>query len=161
MAVNRYRIEAFFDSQSLKYFTRADDDGDAAWVLFFGPTVGVMVHLWENGEYVLFRSLPIIHMSEALESVRLPIFEELMRRNHNLSIGHYGCTDEVMFEASLPIEDGDVTDDQLERMLRVVVLEVEKFGPKLRRLAAGQEISDEDAIDDLINRLIEGDEDSE
>lgn len=162
MAISRFRIEAFFDTQALKYFSRSDNSSDAAWVLFFGPCVSVIVHLWENGEYVLMRSLPVINLKECLPENRLAVLEKLMQRNRDLSIGHYGGTEEITFEASMGIEDGEVTDQQLERMIRVVVGEVEIFGPQIRRIGTGQPPleSTEESIEDLINRLIDSEDDT-
>ncbi|MEL7338705.1 MAG: YbjN domain-containing protein, partial [Planctomycetota bacterium] len=125
--------------------------------LFTGGA-GVTVTLGEDGEYVLFRSLPLLTWEEVAEEHRVALLEHLLQRNNRLKVGHYSQSDEITFESSLVVEDGEVTDQQLDRCMGAVVSEVTNHGPKIRALAYGQEI--EDSIDELIQRLIDDEDEA-
>jgi hypothetical protein len=55
-------------------------------------------------------------------------------------VGHYCGASEVRFEMTLPIEDGEVSDKQLGRILWTVSREVVRTGAKIRALARGEKI---------------------
>lgn len=88
----------------------------------------------------------------------MALLEHLLQRNNRLKVGHYSQSDEITFESSLVVEDGEVTDQQLDRCMGAVVSEVTNHGPKIRALAYGQEI--EDSIDELIQRLIDDEDEA-
>ena len=141
---------------------------------FFGEMTGVIVRLLENGECVLFRSLSILDLDEIDAEFRCDLFQAMLKRNDRLAVGHYSASSHIVFEAALPIEDGDVTDEQLGRLLSIVSSEVSNYGPKLRAIARGESdafrdivqddlLSDQtkESIDSLIQRLIDGDEETD
>lgn len=146
MAVTSYRIEAFFDAHELKYYRRMDEPDSGSWLLLFGSQTAITVRLMEAGECLLFRSLPIVDLSEAKPRNRAKVHEQLLARNDGLVVGHYSGSTEVHFEMTLPIEDGDVTDNQLGRILSTVSREVTRFGAKIRALANGEKVTLEDDI---------------
>lgn len=141
MAVTSYRIEAFFDAHDLKYYRRMDESDSGSWLLLFGSQTAITIRLMEDGECLLFRSLPIIDLSEVKPRNRAKVHEQLLARNDGLVVGHYSGSAEVHFEMTLPIEDGDVTDNQLGRILSTVSREVSRFGATIRALARGEKIT--------------------
>lgn len=177
MAVTSYRIEAFFDAHDLKYYRRMDEPDSGSWLLLFGSQTAITVRLMEDGECLLFRSLPIVDLSEAKPRNRAKVHEQLLARNDGLVVGHYSGSTEVHFEMTLPIEDGDVTDNQLGRILSTVSREVTRFGAKIRALARGEKVTleeeastspgelpfpetpDDAGIEDLMQRLFHPRED--
>ncbi len=144
MAVTSYRIEEFFEEHDLKFFRRIDEPDAGSWVLLFGSQTVITIRLLEDGECLLFRSLPILNLDESKPRHRAKVWETVLSRNDNLLVGHYSGSKEVCFEMTLPIEDGEVSNDQLGRILSTVSREVIRFGPKLRALAAGKKVDLED-----------------
>lgn len=161
MAVNQFRIEGFFDDEGLKYF-RAGEDGDAgSWYLMFGNKTGLSVRLLEDGECVLIRSGPLVHLDEFEYAGKCRVWEAMAHRNDQMMVGRYSGTESVVVEAALPIEDGDISDKQLKRLLGVVVNESNQFGAHLRRIVHDETVDViEDPIDGLMRQLIEGDSSS-
>lgn len=179
MAVTSDRIESFFETKDLKFYRRIDDGDSTSWLLLFGNQTIITLRLLEDGECLLFRSLPIVNLAEHKLEHQLAVCQHLMERNDGLMVGHYSGSKEVVFEMTLPIEDGDVSDDQLGRVLAVVSNEVIRFGPTLRAIARGESppdpgdslgsagdsssTSDADrppvSMDELMDRLCHGQDD--
>ncbi len=162
MAIDASLIETFLDSEELHYFKR--ECGEAikgSWTLFFEDKAGAVIHLIEDGECVMFRSLPILHIDEFDRKSQLRIFEAMAHRNDQLIIGRFCGTSTVYYEASLVIEDGEITGRQFHRILASVVSESNDFGVKLRRIGIDPSADTKpDPIDELMNQLIEGEEDA-
>ena len=157
MAVNQYRIEAFFDEEELRYFRAGEDAESGSWFLMFGNKTGVNVRLLEDGECVLVRSQPLVYLDEADQAGRYRVWEAMAYRNDQMVIGRYSGTEAVVVEAALPIEDGSVSDNQLKRVLGVVVNESNHFGPHLRQIVHDESVTvREDPIDGLMRKLLEG-----
>ncbi len=159
MAINSYRVEAYLDSQELVYFRSSADTDSPTWLLFFGEKANVTVRLIENGECLHFSTLTLLHLDELSDEVRLRVLDAVMERNARITVGRYSGRQQMIFEAALPIEDGDVTDDQIRRMMGSVILEQDQFGRELRGIARGEVNAEpeEDDIDELMRKLLEGD----
>ena len=157
MAVNQYRIEAFFDEEELRYFRAGEDTDSGSWFLMFGNKTGVNVRLLEDGECILIRSQPLVHLDEFDYPGRCRVWEAMAHRNDQMVVGRYSGTDDVVIEAALPIEDGEISDNQIKRMIGVVVNESNHYGPHLRRIAHDDTANvREDPIDGLMRQLLEG-----
>ncbi|MDA8745728.1 YbjN domain-containing protein [Rubripirellula amarantea] len=158
MAVNQFRIEAFFEEEELRYFRAGEDAEHGSWFLMFGNKTGVNVRLLEDGECLLIRSQPLVHLDEFDHAGRCRVWEAMAHRNDQMVIGRLSGADEVVVEAALPIEDGEISNTQIKRMLSVVVNESNSFGPHLRKLAHNDSLAiRHDPIDELMRKLIEGD----
>ena len=159
MAVNRFRIEAFFEEEELRYFRAGEDAEIGSWFLMFGNKTSVNVRLLEDGECILIRSQPLIHLDEYSREGRCRVWEAMAHRNDQMVVGRYSGTEDVVVEAALPVEDGEVSDNQLKRMLGVVVNESNHYGPHLRQIAHDESTKvREDPIDGLMRQLLEGQE---
>ena len=157
MAVNRFRIEAFFEEEELRYFRAGEDAETGSWFLMFGSKTGVNVRLLEDGECVLIRSQPLVHLDEFNREGRCRVWEAMAYRNDQMVVGRYSGTEDVVVEAALPIEDGEVSNNQLKRMLGVVVNESNHYGPHLRQIAHDETTKVcEDPIDGLMRQLLDG-----
>ncbi|MEM6691232.1 MAG: YbjN domain-containing protein [Planctomycetota bacterium] len=161
MAINEFRIESFLDNEELHYFRATTDEG-GAWFLMFGQKTGVHIRLLEDGECLLVRSLPLVHLDEYDEAGQTRVLRAMAQRNDQIMVGRYSGTETVIVEAALPIEDGEVSDNQIRRLLGVIVNESNYFGPQLRSTASDKDFVVEcDPIDDLMRKLIEGGEPSD
>ncbi|KAA1260572.1 hypothetical protein LF1_31120 [Rubripirellula obstinata] len=159
MAVNQFRIEAFFEEEELRYFRAGEDAESGSWFLMFGSKTGVNVRLLEDGECILIRSQPLVHLDEFSREGRCRVWEAMAHRNDQMVVGRYSGTENVVVEAALPIEDGEISDNQLKRMLAVVVNESNHYGPHLRQIAHDETVKvREDPIDGLMRQLLEGSE---
>jgi hypothetical protein len=159
VAVNQYRIEAFFEEEELRYFRAGEDAESGSWFLMFGSKTGVNVRLLEDGECILIRSQPLVHLDEFDHAGRCRVWEAMAHRNDQMVVGRYSGTEDVVIEAALPIEDGELSDNQLKRMLGVVVNESNHYGPHLRQIAHDETVKvREDPIDGLMRQLLEGSE---
>lgn len=159
VAVNQYRIEAFFEEEELRYFRAGEDAESGSWFLMFGNKTGVNVRLLEDGECLLVRSQPLVHLDEADQAGRYRVWEAMAYRNDQMVIGRYSGTEAVVVEAALPIEDGTISNNQLKRVLGVVVNESNHYGPHLRQIAHDETVTvREDPIDGLMRKLLEGSE---
>lgn len=157
MAVNRFRVEAFFEEEELRYFRAGEDAESGSWFLMFGNKTGINVRLLEDGECILIRSQPLVHLDEFSREGRCRVWEAMAYRNDQMVIGRYSGTENVVVEAALPVEDGDISDNQLKRLLAVVINESNNYGPHLRQIAHDENTKvREDPIDGLMRQLLEG-----
>lgn len=155
MAASRFSIESFLDSMELKYFTREGEE--TSWIIMFASNVGVVVNLGESGEYLLFRSFPLIDHTLLSPEKRNALNTSLLKLNNSFKIGHYCVDEDVVVETALPVEDGELTANQFRRCLSMVCREATTFKERLPVLL-GEEApkASEDAIGNLISRLIDG-----
>lgn len=159
MATNRFCIESFLDSMELKYFTQNDDE--PAWVVMFSPGIGVFLTLNEDGEYLRFRSLPLINRRMLTPGKNNLLNAALLKLNGNFKIGHFGGDDDIVVEMALPIEDSELTAGQFQRCMAIVCSEAIGFMKRLPGLIGDEEpAKEEDMIGELIHRLI-GDQPTE
>ncbi len=157
MAVSQYRIEAFFEAEGLHFFRSGEDSDLGAWFLMFGEKASVNVRLLEDGECLLVRSQPLVHLDEIDQAGRYRVWEAMAHRNDQMIVGRYGGTEIVIVEAALPIEDGDISNDQIKRILGIIVSEANHFGPQLRRIAHDETANiREEPIDGLMRQLLDG-----
>ena len=105
----------------------------------------------------MLRSLPLISLKSLPENEQSNLTRKLLQRNNSLMVGHYSADDAVVFETSLPIEDGEITSKQLICCLSVVSNEIGYFRKQLTALTSPPADS-VDSIDRLMRRLIDGDE---
>lgn len=84
--------------------------------------------------------------------------ERLLQRNYDLKLVK-ACVDrtdgEVMFGIRIPIEDGELTKQQVLRCLRAIGMAMHRHGGKLRRLIYTAEREDDDE-DDPLETLLAG-----
>jgi hypothetical protein len=155
MAASRFSIESFLDSMELKYYTQEGEN--ISWIIMFASNIGVVVNLGESGEYLLFRSLPLIDQTLLSPEKRNSLNTSLLKLNNSFKIGHYCVDDDVVVEAALPIEDGELTANQFRRCFSVVCREATTFRERLPVLLGEENAkTSEDAIGNLISRLIDG-----
>jgi hypothetical protein len=153
MATNRFCIESFMDEMELKYFTR--EEQETAWIVMFGPSTGVLLHLAEDGEYLMFRSLPVLDRKMLSVEKNNRLNAALLKLNEDFKLGHYCGDEQISIEAVLPIEDAELTAKQFHRCLAIVCGEAMKFKKRLPGLIGDEAPSEEDSIGELIQRLID------
>ena len=137
MATSAQFIERHFDGHQFAYF-RSNEGSDDSWVIWFGAQCGIRLRLIEDGECLLVSSLPIIHCDDVADSVRESFLHFLLRRNAGLLVGNYSFDEQLTFQHTLLIEASPMCDEQLERIIRVTVRELNQFSSELRRMASGR-----------------------
>ena len=110
MAVTNFRLEEMFEEADLK-FLRIDDD---RWMLPFA-TCYVRASLQEDGEVLHLRGSHVAELGELSQREHHRALLHFMRLNDRIKLGRFCGSQEVAFEICLPIEDGDLTVQQLER----------------------------------------------
>lgn len=159
MAINRFTIESYMEEMELKYFSREDDSG-AYWELFFAEDLGVMVRLMEEGEFLIVRSLPLAILKQLPDNQQANLVKQLLKRNDGLKLGHYSADDKIVFETSVPVEDGEFTANQFRRCFGVVTSEISTFPSRLEAMCNGVDPGAE-MLESLMQRLFEGGRTSE
>lgn len=79
----------------------------------------------------------------------------LLKRNDCLKFGHYSSDSSVVLEASLPIQDSELTQLQLRRLIGSVLAEISSFKDRLPGVLENE--SSGAVLDQLMQRLIEVD----
>lgn len=155
MSCNRFAVEAIMDEHQLKHFVR-EDDGSTSWLLLFEHG-SIMIRLIENGEFLIVRSLPVAKLNRLTVEQQNNLLRQLLKRNNELKLGHYSVDNDVVFEAALPIEDSELTSNQLKRCVGVVSHELANFATAFETMCQDRAPT-RDSIDQLMERLIHGDE---
>lgn len=137
MSTTRIAIEKFMNAAELKYFYRADEGGGSNWVLLFNNG-GVHIRLTPDGESLLLRSMALAKLDSFSEPQRANLLRQLLKRNNLLIVGHYSADDDIIFETSLPIDDGALTAKQFHHCLAVVTTELEYFADSVTAMTKGE-----------------------
>lgn len=153
MAATRYNIESIMDGANLKYFSQ-ECANEISWILLFGENKGVVIFLLEGGEYLAIRSLPLAECQKIPAAEFANLIRNLMSRNCKLKLGHYSANEVVTFETALPIEDGELTENQFHRSMAIVLNEINHFNEAAEKMREAN-YQEADEIDKLFQRLIE------
>jgi|GEM_PF-1230633 len=136
MAATTFQIEQLIQEADLKFFR--SDDGEA-WLFPFA-TCYVVAHLAGDGETLMFRGSELADLSDLPPREHHRALQHFMQLNDRINWGRFCGTKEITFEIGLPICDGELTAEQLERCLRITATTTqrEKYPPT--RLFADNEI---------------------
>lgn len=142
----------YLESDGLTVFT--DSRGSECYIAL-APGAPINIRLEEDGEYVrmMVRSFATIHRYPRADEVR----KRLLHTNYTLKLVkvRVDMSDgEVMFEIGFPVEDGVLTEKQLTRRFRAMVMALRRSGDRLRDLIDAGHWDDEDK-DSEIRRFME------
>jgi ribosomal protein L7/L12 len=77
----------------------------------------------------------------------------LMQRNRVLATGHFSLDNGVYFECSIPLRDAELTQLQVEHLLRVAVAEIRHFHHFLDELKASPVGESESTLGDMLTTI--------
>jgi hypothetical protein len=161
MAITLTNLKSLMERSQARIFT---DENDTLLYVFAhqGQMILIDIQLLENGEYVRFR----IPMFLSLAGVKdVPGFlTKLLELNYQYKLLKFSCDPrdgEVTVSIEIPLEDGALTESQMDRCMQYMTNLAMQESDRLRTLiSTGIYPSSEDAnFTDTLSRLL-GDEDT-
>lgn len=151
MATNRFSVEESLDAMDVKYFSRVDDHG-SAWVVMT-EDAPILLCLSENGETFYVQTSSLARLSTLTETQVTQLQTALMHRNRLLATGHYSLHNGVYFECSIALRDAELTQLQVEHLLRVTVAEIRNFQDFLDEFKASPVGDSENTLGDVLTAI--------
>lgn len=120
-------IKQFLDYEDLRHQVSDRGDGDKVIIFGFGDndiTIGVMILIEENGEFVQFRCVKMFEGEEILNTkYKIELYEYLLLQNYKKKLGTW-CLDpsdgDFYMGINIPIESGELQVSQIKRIWRTI-----------------------------------------